>query len=248
MRHLRAIVTEKRVRNLWSVVLCLAQRIINRTWKQATHAVPNTLVYAMPPDMDRGIFEPFGSEKLLNYVAATIPMQRIREAYEHILDATSWYIYNEQKKILAKRGLDKRELTSYPIGSYVLVSYPARAPSKLADRWNGPFRVISKVKNTYTLSDLTSDKLYTRDISRLKQFVVEVDTDPVEVAARDMSEMTVRNILSHKGHPKRRTTLEFEVEWEPDGDITWELWETMRKTEALNEYVAKFKQLKYLIS
>ena len=241
MRHLRAIVTEKRVRNLWSVVLCLAQRVINRTWKHSIRAIPNTLVYALPPDMDRGIFEPFGSEKLLNYVAETIPMQRIREAYEHILDATSWYIYEEQQKILSKQKGDTTELTNYPIGSYVLVSYPARPPSKLADRWMGPFSVVSKDKNTYTIRDLTSDKCHTRDISRLKRFVVDTDTDPVDVAARDMSEETVRTILSHKGHPKRRSTLEFEVEWEPDGDITWESWNTMKRTEAINAYLAKFK-------
>ena len=71
--------------------------------------------------------------------------------------------------------------------------------------------------------------------------------DTVEVAARDLNELTVRAIVSHKGKPKQRKTLQFEVEWEPDGDHTWESWETMRNTEAVNKYVANVKNLKYLM-
>ena len=245
MRHLRAIVTEKRVRNLWSVVLCLAQRVINRTWKHSIKAIPNTLVYITPPDIDRGIFQPFGSDKVLEFVAGTIPIKRIQEAYETILDATSLYIYDEQCKILDTQGI--KEITSYPSGSYVLVSYPSRPPSKLADRWMGPFMVVSNTKNTYTVRDLTSDVLHTHDVTRLKRFVVNDHTDPIDIAARDLNETTIRAILSHRGNSKRRATLEFEVQWEPDGDVTWEPWEHMRKTEAINEYLVKFKNLNYLV-
>ena len=154
------------------------------------------------------------------------------------------YIYEEQRKLFMNKGI--KAVTTYPSGSYVLVSYPSRPPSKLADRWMGPFMVVSRVKNTYTVRDLTSDVLHTYDVTRLKQFVVSEETDPIDIAARDLNEMTVRDIISHKGNPKRRTTLEFQVIWEPYGDTTWESWETMRKTEAINAYVTKFKPLQYL--
>ena len=128
------------------------------------------MVYLVPPDIDRGIFQPFGSDRVLEYVADTIPIKRIHEAYESILDATSIYIYEEQRKLFMNKGI--KAVTTYPSGSYVLVSYPSRPPSKLADRWMGPFMVVSRVKNTYTVRDLTSDVLHTYDVTRLKQFVV----------------------------------------------------------------------------
>ena len=106
--------------------------------------------------------------------------------------------------------------------------------------------IMSRAKNTYTIRDLTSDVLHERDVSRLKPFLVGPDTDPIDIAARDLNEMTIRDIISHKGNPKRRSTLEFQVIWEPDGDTTWESWETMRKTEAINAYVTQFKPLQYL--
>ena len=244
MRHLRALVTEKRVRTLWSVVLCLIQRIINRTFKQSIQAVPNTLVYVVPPDIDRGIFEPFGSERVLTYAATTVPIQRIQKTYEAILDVTAMHVYNEQER-LAKI-LKVTEPTEYPIGAYVLVSYPARPPSKLADRWMGPYQVVSHDQNNYTIRDLTSNVCQVRDISRLKQFLVAPEIDPSEIAARDLNEEAVRSIISHRGHPKKRTTLEFEVVWEPDGEVTWETWDIMRKTELLNEYLRQHKPLRYL--
>ena len=245
-RHLRAMVTEKRIRNLWSVVLCLIQRIINRTFKQSIQAVPNTLVYVVPPDIDRGIFEPFGSERIFTYAANTIPMARIQKAYEAILDATSLHVFNEQERLIRMNQIE--EPTEYSVGSYVLVSYTSRPPSKLADRWMGPYMVVSREGNNYTIRDLTSNICHVRDISRLKQFHVAPGIDPADIAAMDLAEQTVRSILSHRGQPKKRATLEFEVAWEPDGDITWESWETMRKTEILHEYLNQHKPLRYLVN
>ena len=246
MRHLRAIVTEKRVRSLWSVVLCLAQRVINRSYKQSIQTCPNMLVYAMPPDMDRGIFTPFGSERILSTVITTIPIKRIQQAYEAILDATAIHMLTEQE--LLHKNDNYVDVSDYPKDSYVLVSYPTRPSSKLADRWMGPFQVVSRDSNNITVKDLTSDVCYTYDIERLRHFHVAPGIDPRDIAAADLSEQVVRTILSHRGNTKHRKSLEFEVEWEPDGDKTWESWETMRKLDILDEYLIQHKPLKYLMA
>jgi hypothetical protein len=45
MRHLRAIVTDKGMRDLWSVMLPLIMRIINRTFKQSVGTTPHRLLH-----------------------------------------------------------------------------------------------------------------------------------------------------------------------------------------------------------
>ena len=112
----------------------------------------------------------------------------------------------------------------------------------------GPFQVVSRERNNITVKDLTSDICSTYDISRVRHFYVAPGVDPRDVAAADLAEQVVRQIISHKGHAKQRKTLQFEVEWEPDGDITWESWETMRKLDILDDYLVKHKPLRYLMT
>ena len=130
--------------------------------------------------------------------------------------------------------------------SYAMVT--VRPPSKSADRLMGPFQVVSTERNNVTVKDLTADNYHTYDISRLRHFIVAPGIDPRDIAAADLAEEVVRKILKHKGNPKQRKTLQFEVEWEPDGDITWESWETMRKLDILDDYLVKHKPLRYLMT
>ena len=243
MRHLRALVTDKRIRSMWSILLCLSQRIINRTYKPSIDGVPNALVYCMPPDMDRGIFEPFalgGAKTPINSVL----MQKVVEGHEALLDATSLHVLEEQQKLLSVMPLTN--LTDFKVGEYVLVSYLTRPPSKLAGRWRGPYMVTKRQGNVFSLRDLTDNTVTDRDVSRLKKFVVGVNVDPQDVAAADLAEESVIAVLSHRGNPKNRNTLEFEVKWEPDDDVTWETWETVKKLALVNEYVKTHPKLKYL--
>ena len=56
------------------------------------------------------------------------------------------------------------------------------------------------------------------------------------IAAQDLGETAVLAILSHRGDPKKRTTLEFQVQWS-DLDVSWEPWETVKKLALLDEYI-----------
>jgi hypothetical protein len=54
-------------------------------------------------------------------------------------------------------------------------------------------------------------------------------------------------VLNHRGSVKSRADLEFLVSWS-DGEDTWEPWESVRKLEAIDEYIrthpeAKLKSL-----
>ena len=40
------------------------------------------------------------------------------------------------------------------------------------------------------------------------------------IAAQDLGETVVLDILNHRGDPRKRTTLEFQVQWS-DQDVSW---------------------------
>lgn len=75
-----------------------------------------------------------------------------------------------------------------------------------------------------------------RTVSRLKHFVL---APGVEVAAVDTGEAQVRSTSQHKASARKRSTLEFQVEW-MDGEISWE--PCVRKLEAVDEYIRNYSR------
>ena len=137
--------------------------------------------------------------------------------------------------------------TEFEVGSYVLVKYPSRPPSKLHCRWSGPFEVMSRDRNNVLVRDLTSDVRHEYDATRLRPFLLSVESDPKQLAAADLGELEVSTVLDHRGSAKKRAELEFLVKWS-DGDETWEPWEHVKKLAVIDEYVrahpdAKLKSL-----
>ena len=114
----------------------LAVRIVNKTYRKFLGCSPAYLVYFTPPDLDRGIFEPFRvHEETLPFT--TSYMRDLQAAQERMLDATSLLLWETQDA--ARRLSTEPEPTEFLIGSYVCLRYPTRPPSKLHDRLAGPF-------------------------------------------------------------------------------------------------------------
>lgn len=236
MRHLRCLVSAKDLRRLWSVMLPLAQRIINNTWKQSIGNTPHRLMHWAPTDLDRGIFAPLREAPVMPPLQSEY-VKQLQASYERLLDETSIFVVTEQEKLLTKyEGVIPTEVHE---GDMVLVSYVTRPPSKLAARWAGPYRVVSRHANNVTIEDITGGMSKTVDMSRLKPFLLAPGVDPVAVAAADMGEVQVTRVIAHKGSARNRSTLEFEVEWS-DGDITWEPWEHVKKLEAVDVYIREY--------
>ena len=101
MRHLRMLVAPKDLRPLWSVVLPLAQRIINRTWKSAVGASPHCLIHWAPTDLDRGLFAPFSDSTVIPPLTNEYVIV-LQTAYERLLDETALFVVAEQEQ--AKKG------------------------------------------------------------------------------------------------------------------------------------------------
>ena len=137
----------------------------------------------------------------------------------------------------------------YPVGSYVLVSYPDSPPDKLRTVWQGPMQVVSAVGTKYTVQNLVNYSLYTVYIGRLKKF--EYDTrviDPKVVAMHDMGEFLIDRILDHRGNRSPttrqwiRSSMEFLVKWGPGGgEDSWEPWHSLLRTDQLHDYLRTHK-------
>jgi len=235
-RHLRALVAARDLRPMWSVMLPLAQRIINHTWKRSIGTTPHQLLHWAPTDLDRGLFTPFGEAPVIPPLKSEYVLQ-LQQAYERLLDETSLFVIAEQDKVLAQ--YVNVEPTDFEVGSYVLMSYLTRPPSKLSARWAGPFRIAAKEGNNVQLEDLTGGPTKTVDVSRLKHFTVAPGVDVQAVAAADLGEAQVQDILAHRGSARDRAKLEFQVQW-TDGDTTWEPWDRVRKLAAVDAYIRAY--------
>jgi hypothetical protein len=226
VRHLRALTKEPDARELWSVVLALANRIVDHTY----------LVYVVPQSGDRGMFDPF---RPLN---ETVPVStefvtQLRRTYERMLDATSTRILAEQRKVERVRAGDKTRPVA--AGDLVLIRCPVRPPSKLHERVAGPFQVVQRKGNLIFAKDLTSERVLERNAEMVIPFLQPYPMSKeelVKVAARDLNEVGLTAISNHRGSVKKRAAMEIQVQWD-DGEVSWEPWSVAKKLEALDQYI-----------
>ena len=244
MRHLRALLLDKVLRGLWSVLLPLVMRIINRSYKQSIGTTPHRAIHWAPTDLDRGLFRPMPETRPMPAMKSSY-VRALELQYERLLDVTSDHILAEQEKLSQR--YDGVMPTEFAEGSYALVRYDVRAPNKLYCRWEGPVEVVSRKKNVVTVRDLTSDALREYDVSRLRPFRVAPGVKVKDVAAADLGEVEVSEVLDHRGSARHRADLEFLIGW-TDDEQTWESWDHVKKLAEVDRYIrahpeAKLKSL-----
>ena len=123
-------------------------------------------------------------------------VRQLQEAYERLLDETSLHILAEQTRLQEEyQGVVPTDLA---VGTYALMSYVARPPSKLSARWAGPYRIIARQGISAELQDLTGGKNKTVDVSRLKPFFAARGLDIQAVAGADLGEAQVNAVLAHR--------------------------------------------------
>ena len=128
--------------------------------------------------------------------------------------------------------------TSYPVGSLVLVKYPARPTDKLTPPWRGPMKVVAANDWKYTLLNLSTNITSDFHVSDLKAYNDSQTENPIAIASRDQREFVIEEILSHTGTSRRKSAMKFQVKWK-DYDSTfntWEPWSNVQKSEALQRY------------
>ena len=143
-----------------------------------------------------------------------------------------------------------KERTIFENGSFVLAEHRhnslRRGPkSKLLPFLRGPFLVKSHNTSSgmYVLQDLVTQKLTEYHNTRLRKFEYDERTlTPLQVAVTDFpDEFIVEECLNMRGDTREKTKLEFNIRWAGYGpeDDTWEPWEYVRDSEAVQTYLFK---------
>ena len=248
MRHLRAILFDKRIHDTWSMDdLPKVMRIENSEINQSTGVSPADLLFGGSIDLGRRLLHPVDS-------STNQPIPNLSEYMDSQLKRQALLIEVAQQHQLKKdthhmSGFDP-DFTEFPINSYVLVTHPRGKRPKLLTTKEGPYQVINFVGSKYTLQDLLTGKNFDIHVSNLSPFNYDTTrTDPKDVAMHDQGEFLIRTILAHRGDKTRRKTMEFLVSWVnlPAEENSWEPYASLRDTDQLLEYLRTHK-MKSLIS
>lgn len=246
MRHVRAIVAERRLNDRWSSVLPLVQRIINATPHLTIGTTPARIMFGDAVHLDRSLLdtgkqpEDTGTTSYEDYIQRLIDGQRV------IIDAS----VKHQDAVVTERlnAGDPGKLPDFEVGDYVVVSYPGRPPGKLMPKWRGPFALVEVGTSLCKCQDLRDNRLLLFHISRLKRFDASRMDDPVHAAILDTGEFMVHSIVGHRRLRafKGFRPLEFRVRWEgyADEDDTWLPYRNVRDLAALDVYLANHPGLK----
>jgi len=126
--------------------------------------------------------------------------------------------------------------TNYPFNPYVLYTHPNGKEHKLRPEHSGPYQVVNKIGDIYSIQDMVSGELIDTHVHQLRYDPER--TNPLDIARQNAQEYLIRDILAHCGDRNRRSTMEFKVKWEDFGETeSWKSYEGLRHTEKLHEYL-----------
>lgn len=127
-------------------------------------------------------------------------------------------------------------------GDYVLWN-PLETPhsfrsSKLSPKLLGPYEVIEQIKNDITCQHVVTNIVSRLHASRVTPYFGSPDT-AYTTALLDRDEYIVDSIITHRGNPKKISTLEFLVRWQnySSEHDTWEPWIEMKKVSVVHLYL-----------
>ena len=187
--------------------------------KKSTGVSPAQLLFGNALDLDRRVLltetqliaSP--TKPLANYISNLLLAQSELIARAQALQSETDNYH------VARRALTG-PATEFPIGAYVLESFPEGGPikgstlGKLYPPLAGPLRVVNSRGAKYTLANLLTGKAHDAHITRLREFRYDAaETTPIEAAKRDDHQYTVEKILKHRGVATDKTKMTFLVRW-----------------------------------
>jgi hypothetical protein len=176
MRHLRAFVYERRVRDTWHDYLYVVQRIINAIPHRVTRIAPADLHYGAhhkAKDSQFFIADPVTGEVRLTETAEEFNLAS-RKYHETLINIAAEYQLAENERSIERRS--SPDNVQYEIGDYVLLSphrglgSARRAKDKLTTQWQGPYKIVAILGNTITVSSINEDSFQDVNIREIKIF------------------------------------------------------------------------------
>jgi len=272
VRYLRAFLFEQTVIRSWRMYVPFVQRICNTEVISSLGVSPARILFGSAVDLDRGIvvphktFECSDHGDLMEYTKQLIAAQKatIDYASKHQMLKDAAHMSAVTAKIV--------EVTSYPVGSYVLCDHgsggftkKALPPHKLMTSLRGPLKVVSNDGAAYVLLDVASGRAVHAHVSRLRPFLYDpLQVDPVSVCAKDHDQWIVEYVDQHRGYNvasdtvytwtgkcafKKHSELQLYVKWIGSDERTWENWtHNLNSNVQAHEYMRRFPHLKRLIA
>jgi hypothetical protein len=238
MRHLRALVFEVNKHDNWSLICPMVELIHNSEVGISTGVSPRELLYGKLNRDDNPNMFLSGEElddpttrSLSNWATS---MLTIQNKLIHVCQARSQEHHDEH----IHRNAPTAPITSFPVNSFVLQSYPTgrhgtHPPNKLQTKWKGPFKVVEVNNSTYTLLNLVTQTQTRCHVSRLKQFHYFPGIhDPTDIAGRDAGESVVERIEAHSGTRADKWNMQFLVKWQGQGPEE-NLWMDYKHVKAI---------------
>ena len=215
---LRALVYDERIVNRWSeaTVLPLIAFTINDFVSSEAGFSPFQLTFGRQSSVYNKL--PAGAN----------PEQHVHEFVKLLNDDLTLLrqISKEfQSKLILKRTEKNPEQPNeYQPGDFVLfqISKDKPRPSKLTPSFKGPFSVISQRNNDVECRHVVGGHIEFFHVSRLKIFHGSAE-EAYKAALLDNDQFVVKEFLAYRGEPLKRTTMQFEVQFE-EGSILWLPW------------------------
>jgi transposase InsO family protein len=241
LRHLKAILFNKNIKDNWQEYLPFVQRIINANVNKSIGASPAQLLFGNSIDLDQRLVSdivfnlPENKEITISDWASK--MLSKQQMIIKVAQETQLKHYNEH---LADQPLP----TKFDVNSYVMVAYPEsrmgmRAPNKLEGPWRGPWQVVKSVSNKYTLYDPVTGKFENVLVRYLKKFEYDPEeVNPGDIALRRENYVIVDSVITHIGNTSNRSELKFKIKWQDESEDSWEPWSNLKNNSIIHQYLA----------
>ena len=238
-RHLRAIVFDRRVENVFDepTQLPSVQYILNDHQSSETGGLtPFELTFGSDDIIYKDLLKDAKVEP------SQPLLRRLNDNLRSIRAASLKYV----KELVSKRSgtLRKHQLNKFQPGDYVLFDAGVRVVPKMATRLKGPFVVVKQIDNDVHVRNLVTDALFDFSLCDLTPFFGS-KKDALEAARRDHNQHEVESVLSCKGNYEERYNLEFLVKF-ADGEIIELTYTPDLRCEALFSYCNQFRYLKHI--
>jgi len=214
LRHLKILVNEERIKDDWSspTVLPIIQFLINSSMNSESGVIPlhatfgsQDAIYMRLPEDGKGI-----SPDTHSYVRLLDEnLQNLRVVSKRFQDS----LVDERT-----RDTPAQLQNQYQPGDFVFFDRE-HLPEKLASFFLGPYEVVFQEKNVVHCRNLIQGDIKIFHVTRLKPFIGTKD-EAFQLALRDNDQFEVDKIIAHRGDPKTRTTMEFEIRF-MDGSCKW---------------------------
>lgn len=169
---LRLILDDPIQERNWDQALPLAVLAINTTYHNSLGCTPFEMTFGRRP--------PIQDKKLMALANPYDQFAKVIQSYMKECHACAVAIQSTAQERSRSYYMSKRRDALFEVGDSVVVKAPTRS-SKLHSKFVGPFEIIQKTKDIFTLKNRETGKTITRHVADLKGVASRSDDEPENV-------------------------------------------------------------------